>query len=42
MKIPELAALGVRRVSVGGALANAAWRAFDEAAEKLAAEAALA
>lgn len=32
MKIPALAALGVRRVSVGGALANAAWKAFDEAA----------
>lgn len=36
MKVADLAALGVRRVSVGGALANAAWRAFDEAAAKLA------
>jgi 2-methylisocitrate lyase-like PEP mutase family enzyme len=36
MKVPDLAALGVRRVSVGGALANAAWRAFDEAANALA------
>jgi 2-methylisocitrate lyase-like PEP mutase family enzyme len=35
MKIPDLAALGVRRVSVGGALANAAWNAFDKAAEAL-------
>jgi 2-methylisocitrate lyase-like PEP mutase family enzyme len=35
MKIPDLAALGVRRVSVGGALANAAWNAFDRAAEAL-------
>ena len=34
-RIPELAAAGVRRVSVGGALANAAWRAFDEAAQAL-------
>jgi 2-methylisocitrate lyase-like PEP mutase family enzyme len=35
MNIPDLAALGVRRVSVGGALANAAWSAFDRAAEAL-------
>ncbi len=36
-KVPALAAAGVRRVSIGGALANAAWRGFDEAAEALAA-----
>ena len=30
--VPELAALGVRRVSVGGALARAAWTGFMEAA----------
>jgi 2-methylisocitrate lyase-like PEP mutase family enzyme len=35
MQIPDLAALGVRRVSIGGALANAAWNAFDRAAEAL-------
>jgi 2-methylisocitrate lyase-like PEP mutase family enzyme len=40
MRVADLAAVGVRRVSVGGALANAAWRAFDEAAEALAAQAA--
>ena len=34
-RIPQLAAAGVRRISVGGALANAAWRAFDEAASAL-------
>jgi 2-methylisocitrate lyase-like PEP mutase family enzyme len=39
MRIADLAAAGVRRVSVGGALANAAWRAFDAAAEALAAQA---
>jgi 2-methylisocitrate lyase-like PEP mutase family enzyme len=38
MRIAELAAVGVRRISVGGALANAAWRAFDAAAEALAAQ----
>jgi 2-methylisocitrate lyase-like PEP mutase family enzyme len=32
MKVSELAAAGVRRVSLGGALAGAAWRAFDAAA----------
>ncbi len=36
MQVAELAALGVRRVSVGGALAGAAWRAFDKAAAALA------
>lgn len=35
--VSELADAGVRRVSVGGALAAAAWRAFDQAAETLAA-----
>ncbi len=34
----DLAALGVRRASVGGALANAAWAAFDRAAVTLAAQ----
>jgi 2-methylisocitrate lyase-like PEP mutase family enzyme len=41
MRVADLAALGVRRVSTGGALANAAWRGFDEAAAKLAADARL-
>jgi 2-methylisocitrate lyase-like PEP mutase family enzyme len=41
MRVADLAAIGVRRVSVGGALANAAWRGFDEAAATLAAEAGL-
>ena len=34
--IPELRDLGVRRVSTGGALAYAGWRAFTEAAKALA------
>jgi 2-methylisocitrate lyase-like PEP mutase family enzyme len=34
MTIGELAAAGVRRVSLGGALAGAAWRAFDAAASQ--------
>jgi 2-methylisocitrate lyase-like PEP mutase family enzyme len=38
MTVPDLAALGVRRVSVGGALANAAWAGFDKAAAALAAQ----
>jgi 2-methylisocitrate lyase-like PEP mutase family enzyme len=33
--VAELAAAGVRRVSVGGSLAHYAWRAFDQAAEML-------
>ena len=33
MQVSELAAAGVRRVSLGGALAGAAWRAFDAAAK---------
>lgn len=39
MRVADLAALGVRRVSVGGALAGAAWKAFDTAAADLAAQA---
>lgn len=35
--LPDLAAMGVRRVSVGGALARAAWGAFMRAAQTLAA-----
>jgi len=38
MRVADLAAMGVRRVSVGGALAGAAWRAFDQAADALAAQ----
>jgi methylisocitrate lyase len=34
--VAELAALGVRRISVGGALARAAWTAFLEAAREIA------
>ena len=36
MRVADLAALGVRRVSTGGALAAAAWRGFDLAARQLA------
>lgn len=39
MRVADLAALGVRRVSVGGALAAAAWRGFDAAAAALAEQA---
>ena len=35
--VTELAALGVRRISVGGALARAAWTGFLEAAREIAA-----
>lgn len=35
MRIDDLAARGVRRVSVGGCLARAAWAGFDEAARLL-------
>lgn len=35
MRVTDLAALGVRRVSTGGALAAAAWRGFDLAARQL-------
>jgi len=34
----DIAALGVRRVSVGGAMARAAWGGFMRAAQALAAE----
>jgi 2-methylisocitrate lyase-like PEP mutase family enzyme len=34
--VAELAALGVRRISVGGALARAAWGGFARAAGELA------
>jgi len=36
MTVPDIAALGVRRVSVGGALARAAWGGFMRAAQLLA------
>lgn len=36
MRVADLAAAGVRRISVGGALAAAAWRGFDKAAAALA------
>ncbi len=36
LTLPEVAALGVRRVSVGGALARAAWGGFMRAARALA------
>lgn len=35
MRVADLAALGVRRVSTGGALAAAAWNGFDRAARQL-------
>lgn len=35
MRVSELAAAGVRRVSVGGGLAAAAWKGFDQAAKML-------
>lgn len=38
LTLADLAALGVRRVSVGGALAGAAWHAFMDAARQIAAE----
>ena len=34
--VPQLAALGVRRISVGGALARAAWTGFVQAAKEIA------
>jgi 2-methylisocitrate lyase-like PEP mutase family enzyme len=37
-RVDELAAIGVRRVSVGGSLAAAAWRGFEYAAKMLASE----
>jgi 2-methylisocitrate lyase-like PEP mutase family enzyme len=41
MRLADLAAQGVRRVSTGGALARAAWAGFDEAANRLRDQAAL-
>src|ERR1700722_13768106 len=38
MRVADLAAAGVRRVSVGGALAAAAWSGFDQAVQLLAEE----
>ena len=38
LTLADIAALGVRRVSVGGALAGVAWHAFMDAAQQLAAE----
>lgn len=35
MSVPELAAAGVRRVSVGGAFAKAAWAAYENAARSV-------
>jgi 2-methylisocitrate lyase-like PEP mutase family enzyme len=37
-RVADYAAVGVRRISVGGALAARAWRAFDDAVELLKAE----
>ena len=34
MRVADLAAAGVRRVSLGGALASASWRGFDAAAHR--------
>lgn len=34
--VPEIADLGVRRISVGGSLAHAAWRGFSAAAKEIA------
>jgi 2-methylisocitrate lyase-like PEP mutase family enzyme len=36
LTVPELAALGVRRVSTGGALARAAWQGFIQTAKEIA------
>jgi 2-methylisocitrate lyase-like PEP mutase family enzyme len=38
LSVPEIAELGVRRISVGGALARAAWGGFERAARLLAEE----
>jgi 2-methylisocitrate lyase-like PEP mutase family enzyme len=38
LKIPDLAAIGVRRISVGSALARVAWKAFLQAAREIAQE----
>ena len=36
MSVAEAAALGVRRISVGGTLARTAWRGFLQAAREIA------
>jgi 2-methylisocitrate lyase-like PEP mutase family enzyme len=36
LTVAQIAALGVRRISVGGALARAAWAGFEQAARPLA------
>jgi 2-methylisocitrate lyase-like PEP mutase family enzyme len=36
MTVAEAAALGVRRISVGGTLARTAWRGFLQAAQEIA------
>ncbi|HEX2528672.1 MAG TPA: isocitrate lyase/phosphoenolpyruvate mutase family protein [Geminicoccus sp.] len=41
MKVSDMAPLGVRRTSVGGCLARAAWAGFQEAAEQLRSEGSL-
>ena len=38
LSVADLAAMGVRRISVGGALARAAWGGFIEAAREIASE----
>jgi 2-methylisocitrate lyase-like PEP mutase family enzyme len=38
LRVPELAELGVRRISVGSSLSRAAWTAFIRAAEQIAKE----
>ena len=38
MKVAEVAGAGVRRISLGGALAGAAWKAFDGAAKQFQAQ----
>ena len=38
LSVADIAALGVRRISVGGALALAAWTGFTQAAQKLKSE----
>jgi 2-methylisocitrate lyase-like PEP mutase family enzyme len=38
LKVPDLAALGVRRISVGSALSRAAWTGFIQAATTISAE----
>lgn len=42
LKVPELAEIGVRRISVGSAMARSAWTAFIRAARQLAEESSMA